>query len=943
MGRLQTIGAAALIVLLINTGYIAAFASPTVFYIANVLAHLAIGLLVAALVTALLAQRRERRRVLRLPAVFFAATFLVGVYLAIHGNLRDDRPVLLAHEMAGLATVAALVPAAWRARRGNRRSRAWSYAFQVSALWLVAFPLGIAQYARMHPDGSARIVNPKTAPTSMSEEGGGPRSPFFPSSSKTNAGGVIPSNFFMDSATCGECHKDIYEQWRGSAHHFGSFNNQFYRKSIEYMQSVVGPQPSKWCAGCHDHAVFFNGRFDRPISTQIDTPEARAGLACTSCHAIARVDSTMGNGDFTIEYPPLHELAMSRNRYVRALDRFVTYLNPEPHRRTFMKPYMRQDAAEFCSVCHKVHLDFPVNGYRWFRGFNDYDAWQASGVSGQGARSFYYPQTSSTCVDCHMPLTPSRDPGHHAGGLVRSHRFPAANTAVPFVNHDTAQLQATEAFLTSGALSVDIFAVAPIDEHEPGTRMLRRARDDFARTAAAPEAPEAMSSFAVGEEAIQSRPVFVRDVGRVAAPIDRAAPPIAPGSTVRVDVVVRTRNVGHFFPGGTVDAFDAWLELQARDANGRMIFWSGQVADDGKGPVEPGAHFYRSYQLDAHGNPINKRNAWQTRSVLYVRLIPPGAADVAHFRIQVPRDARGPIGLTAKLNYRKFSRYYTEFSYAGEPIPGQPASRIGRAFNDLVYSFDPANVPANVSGETKYEIPALPIVTIAQSTAQLPVSDHAPAASEWHTVIDRSDRERWNDWGIGMLLEGDLKGAEYAFEQVTRAESSYADGWLNVARAYITEGELDAAKPYIAHALAADPSLGRIYFFRAMIEKAQGDYPSALASLERVAAQYPRDRVVLNQMARILFLQREYSKALVVLDRVCAIDPEDLQMHYTAMLAARGVGDSARAAREEQLFRRFKADEASQAITAVRRQLSVEENNERQLIHEHESVPLPKP
>ena len=58
------------------------------------------------------------------------------------------------------------------------------------------------------------------------------------------------------------------------------------------------------------------------------------------------------------------------------------------------------------------------------------------------------------------------------------------------------------------------------------------------------------------------------------------------------------------------------------------------MEDDGKGPVEPGAHFYRSYQLDGEGNPINKRNAWQARSVLYVRLIPPGAADVAHYRVQ---------------------------------------------------------------------------------------------------------------------------------------------------------------------------------------------------------------------------------------------------------------------------------------------------------------------
>ncbi len=224
-------------------------------------------------------------------------------------------------------------------------------------------------------------------------------------------GGIIPSNFFMDSETCGECHKDIYEQWNSSVHHFASFNNQFYRKSIEYMQDTVGTQPSKWCAGCHDHAVFFNGRFERPIKEQIDTPEAHAGLACTSCHSITHVDSSMGNGGFTIEYPPLHELATSKNPMIRTIDHFLTYLDPEPHRKTFMKPFMREDSAEFCSTCHKVHLDVPVNNYRWFRGFNDYDNWQASGVSGQGARSFYYPAKPKTCADCHMPLVDVERPG----------------------------------------------------------------------------------------------------------------------------------------------------------------------------------------------------------------------------------------------------------------------------------------------------------------------------------------------------------------------------------------------------------------------------------------------------------------------------------------------------------------------------------------------------
>jgi hypothetical protein len=77
---------------------------------------------------------------------------------------------------------------------------------------------------------------------------------------------------------------------------------------------------------------------------------------------------------------------------------------------------------------------------------------------------------------------------------------------------------------------------------------------------------------------------------------------------------------------------------------------------------------------------------------------------------------------------------------------------------------------------------------------------------------------------------------------------------------------------------------------------------------------------------------------VAVLKQVCEVDPEDVQMHYTLMLCYRGLGDVAAAGREEALFRRFKADEASQAITGRRRLQKPEDNNERQAVHEHESA-----
>jgi tetratricopeptide (TPR) repeat protein len=90
-------------------------------------------------------------------------------------------------------------------------------------------------------------------------------------------------------------------------------------------------------------------------------------------------------------------------------------------------------------------------------------------------------------------------------------------------------------------------------------------------------------------------------------------------------------------------------------------------------------------------------------------------------------------------------------------------------------------------------------------------------------------------------------------------------------------------------------------------------------------------------------LERKYSDAVKTLQKVLAIDPEDLQAHYNLMLCYNGLGDEKMAKEHQARYLRFKADEASQAITGPYRQLNPEDNNERQGIHEHVSVPLLRP
>ena len=142
--------------------------------------------------------------------------------------------------------------------------------------------------------------------------------------------------------------------------------------------------------------------------------------------------------------------------------------------------------------------------------------------------------------------------------------------------------------------------------------------------------------------------------------------------------------------------------------------------------------------------------------------------------------------------------------------------------------------------------------------------------------------------------------------------------------------------------LDVDLALASAHFFLALARKTFGEYDEALAHLRRAADQYPRDRVVRNQIGRVLFLQRQYPEAIAELEQVLAVDPEDLQAHYTLMLASQGAGDAERARTHQALYRRFKADESAQAITGPYRQLHPHDNNERQAVHEHRQTSAPR-
>ena len=134
------------------------------------------------------------------------------------------------------------------------------------------------------------------------------------------------------------------------------------------------------------------------------------------------------------------------------------------HKKTFLKPIIKD--AKFCSTCHKVGLPVGVNHYKDFvRGQNHYDTFLLSGVSGHGARSFYYPEVAkSNCIECHMELKPSSDFGAKdfdgkGGREIHDHLFSAPTPAWRRFWATRTLVERHARFLNDKKVRIDIFGL----------------------------------------------------------------------------------------------------------------------------------------------------------------------------------------------------------------------------------------------------------------------------------------------------------------------------------------------------------------------------------------------------------------------------------------------------------------------------------------------------
>lgn len=857
------------------------------FYQYMFLAHLALGLLlivpfvVFGVVHLVNSRNRRNRRAVRVGYALFVVSILVlvsGLMLMRVSGLFDLKQPLARSVVYWLHVACPLAAAwlYWLHRLAGPRIK-WRLGLSYAA----AVGVVVLGMVLMHSQDPRKwhVAGPKDG-----------EKYFFPSLARTSTGNFIPAETLMMDDYCLKCHQDAYQGWFHSAHHFSSFNNPPYLASVSKTREVSlkrdgNVNASRWCAGCHDPVPFFSGKFDDPNFDMVKHPTSQAGITCTVCHAITHVNSTRGNADYTIEEPVHYPFAQSENKILQFINQQLVKAKPSLHKKTFLKP--EHKTAEFCSTCHKVHLPYALNHYREFlRGQNHYDPYLLSGVSGHGARSFYYPdKAKENCAECHMPLKESNDFGAKlfAGAKdlsIHNHLFPAANTGLAWLKDLPDVIKAEQEFM-AGVMRVDIFGV-----REGG-----------------------------GID------------GKLIAPLRPEVPQLEPGKKYLLETVLRTLKMGHLFTQGTVDSNEVWVDVTVT-SGGQVIGRNGGIGEDRE--VDPWSHFVNVFMLDRDGNRIDRRNPEDIFVPLYNHQIPPGAGQVVHYGLELPERLSAPITVEVKLQYRKFDKPYMDFV-------AQTTEKLG------------AELRGRKTGEA-YEN-ELPITTLAVDRITFPVAAVDEQSDNAKSPIDVW--QRWNDYGIGLLLEGqagakgELRQAADAFGRVE--ELGRFDGPLNLARVYYAEGRLDEAVEAIRRAAEhTEPpapawTLG---WLSGLVNRQQGHLAEAEKNFrsvleDRTQAMIDRgfdfslDYEVINLHGLTLFdlakqargadrkgeREQYLRQAAEQFEKTLKIDSENVAAHYNLQLLYAQLGDEKKSAEHREAHARYKPDDnASDRAIALARQ-----------------------
>src|SRR3990172_3203977 len=209
-------------------------------------------------------------------------------------------------------------------------------------------------------------------------------------------------SLYPTAAQCGECHKQIYEEWSSSQHAYASISPMFHafeQKFQELTQGTVGT----FCVRCHQQVGTQLGE-NRETPLWAMSQISREGVSCITCHRVKEqygkvngerrvepgkiFDPVYGSGEKSV----LKDILANKDTY--SVKTAEGGRGNSIHNGMFTNPQITK--SEFCVSCHQVAVNLGIKLEIVWDQYRDSPARQA-GV---------------TCQDCHMGKVPGKPEGY---------------------------------------------------------------------------------------------------------------------------------------------------------------------------------------------------------------------------------------------------------------------------------------------------------------------------------------------------------------------------------------------------------------------------------------------------------------------------------------------------------------------------------------------------
>ncbi|MGA8027239.1 MAG: tetratricopeptide repeat protein, partial [Bryobacteraceae bacterium] len=344
------------------------------------------------------------------------------------------------------------------------------------------------------------------------------------------------------------------------------------------------------------------------------------------------------------------------------------------------------------------------------------------------------------------------------------------------------------------------------------------------------------------------------------APLGSSPFKLAPNDVVQMMVVIQNKNIGHSLVPEVRDLYEPWVEFEVTDRAGAEIYHSGFLNPDGS--LDKRAHSFTNRPVNSDGEFVDNHKVWTIHSVAYDNTIQSGRSALVRYEFRIPPGAQSPLTVTARVNYRHLRQSYLN----------------------------------NVFGP---DHPAYPVVELASRTRTLYLGENPPSAPDSN---DNPDWMRWNNLGIAYLDQLQYADSIEAFQHVVKLRPDYADAYINIALTDIEWEKYALACASLDKALALTPGNARALYYRAIVERREGQSDAEIADLQEVVRQYPQSRDARRELGISYYQQHKPEEARAQFEALQAIDPDDLAAHYNLAVLYRRMGMRQRASEQAALF-----------------------------------------